>query len=66
LQEAAAAGLELARHNGFFEQQTKEYVERRDVLTKVFDKLGMKYTLPEGSYFLLLVSDVPSPLVSQF
>jgi len=54
LQEAAAAGLEQAKNKGFFEEQTKEYVERRDVLTSAFDKLGMKYTLPEGSYFLLL------------
>ena len=33
----------------------KEYAERRDVLIKVFDELGMKYTLPQGSYFVLLV-----------
>lgn len=56
LQEAAAAGLEQANDRNFFAIQRKEYAERRDVLTRAFDKLGMKYTLPEGTYFVLLVS----------
>lgn len=55
LQEAAAAGLERAKAHNFFPIQTKEYTERRDVLVKAFDDLGMKYTLPQGSYFVLLV-----------
>lgn len=55
LQEAAAAGLEGAKEHNFFAIQTKEYVERRDALVKIFDDLGMKYTLPQGSYFVLLV-----------
>lgn len=55
LQEAAAAGLEQARERKYFETQLEEYTERRAVLTDVFDKLGLKYTLPEGSYFILLV-----------
>ena len=61
LQEAAAAGLEGAKEHDFFAIQTREYAERRDVLTKAFDELGLKYTLPQGSYFVLLVcrSTVP-------
>jgi len=55
LQEAAAAGLEQAAERGFFENQVKEYQERRDVLLSAFDKLGLKYSLPEGTYFVLLV-----------
>jgi aspartate/methionine/tyrosine aminotransferase len=55
LQEAAAAGLELAKKHNFFETQLKEYAERRDVLAKAFDRLGVNYTLPQGSYFMLLV-----------
>lgn len=55
LQEAAAAGLEQAAERGFFENQLKEYQERRNVLLGAFDKLGMKYSHPEGSYFVLLV-----------
>lgn len=33
------------------------------MLTKVFDELGLKYTLPQGSYFILLVR---RPLVPVF
>lgn len=56
LQEAAAAGLEQAKERKFFETQREEYLERRKILTDVFDRLGLKYTKPEGSYFVLLVS----------
>jgi histidinol-phosphate/aromatic aminotransferase/cobyric acid decarboxylase-like protein len=56
LQEAAAAGLEQAEERKFFETQRAEYAERRKVITDAFDALGLKYTLPEGSYFVLLVS----------
>jgi kynurenine aminotransferase len=62
LQEAAAAGLEQARERKFFETQLSEYQERRSVLTEAFDKLGIDYTIPEGSYFILLnVSKVKFP-----
>lgn len=59
MQEAAAAGLEQARERGFFAQQLAEYEERRKVLIDAFEKLGLEYTWPEGSYFILLVSMVP-------
>ncbi len=55
LQEASAVGLEQAKKRGFLLQQRDEYAERRAILTAGFDKLGMKYTLPQGSYFVLLV-----------
>ena len=55
MQEAAAAGLEQARERGFFEQQLAEYEERRRVLIDAFEKLGLEYAWPEGSYFILLV-----------
>ena len=58
LQEAAAAGLEQAGKRNFFNIQNEEYRERRDILTSAFDRLGLKYTLPEGSYFVLLVCSV--------
>jgi len=62
LQEAAAAGLELSKKHDFFAIQNKEYIERRDTLVKVFDDLGMKYTLPQGSYFVLLdISELDMP-----
>lgn len=55
LQEAAAAGLEQAVERRFFETQTQEYKERRDVLIDAFVRLGLPYTVPEGAYFALLV-----------
>ncbi|KAF9534179.1 pyridoxal phosphate-dependent transferase [Crepidotus variabilis] len=62
LQEATAAGLEQADKHQFFETQRAEYLERRSILCEAFDKLGLKYTLPEGSYFVLLdVSKIEIP-----
>jgi len=56
LQEAAAAGLEQAAERQFFETQLREYQERRDVFVSTLDQLGVKYTLPEGTYFVLMDS----------
>ncbi|KAI9574551.1 pyridoxal phosphate-dependent transferase [Boletus coccyginus] len=62
LQEAAATGLEQARSRRFFETQVMEYEQRRDVLLSAFDKLGLKYSLPEGTYFVLVdISKVKYP-----
>ena len=66
LQEATATGLERAREHNLFATQLKEYAEQRDVLVKVFDELGMKYTLPQGSYFILLVHRSAIPIPSLF
>jgi kynurenine aminotransferase len=55
LQEAAAAGLEQASERQFFETQLKEYQERRDLFVGFLDQLGVTYTLPEGTYFVLMV-----------
>lgn len=54
LQEAVAAGLEKAEEHNFFPDQIRAYTERRDTLTKYFDELGLSYTVPEGSYFVLV------------
>ena len=54
-------GLERAKERNLFATQVKEYTERRDILTKVFDDLGMKYTLPQGSCFVLLVCQLSAP-----
>lgn len=56
MQEASAAGFEQARERGFFETQLREYTERRAVLVDAFERLGLEYAWPEGSYFILLVS----------
>ncbi|KAF7313725.1 Aminotran-1-2 domain-containing protein [Mycena chlorophos] len=54
LQEAAAAGIEEAEKRGYYAQQRTEYTERRKILTDVFDALGLTYSLPLGSYFILV------------
>ncbi|EJF56584.1 PLP-dependent transferase [Dichomitus squalens] len=54
LQEASAAGLEQANKRGFLKKQLDEYAERRRILTAGFDQLGVKYTNPQGTYFVLL------------
>jgi kynurenine aminotransferase len=56
MQEAAATGLEKAAEYQFFKTQLAEYQERRDVFGSYLDKLGLQYTQPHGSYFILLVS----------
>lgn len=62
LQEAAAAGLEQADERHFFDIQNKEYEERRNVLISAFDRLGLNYVHPQGSYFVLLdISSVTWP-----
>jgi len=62
LQEASALGLEQAKERKYFETQVREYDERRAVLVDAFERLGMKYTLPQGSYFILLdISSVKIP-----
>lgn len=53
-EEAAAYGLEVANDKQFFERQRAEYDERRHVLMAIFDDLGLEYTRPDGSYFLLV------------
>ncbi|KAH8915668.1 PLP-dependent transferase [Atractiella rhizophila] len=54
LQEAVAGALEEASGRGFWDQQRKEYEERLEVLREALDKLGLPYTVPEGSYFVLV------------
>ncbi|RPD67036.1 PLP-dependent transferase [Lentinus tigrinus ALCF2SS1-7] len=62
LQEASAVGLEQAKKRGFLKKQCEEYAERRNILTDAFDKMGMNYTNPQGSYFVLLdISNVKWP-----
>lgn len=57
-----AAGLELAPKYNFFIDQANAYKERRDILMSYFDQLGLSYTVPDGSYFLLVdISKVKIP-----
>jgi kynurenine aminotransferase len=54
MQEAIAIGLEQSGPKKFFEDQLAAYTERRDILCSYFDQLGLSYTKPDGSYFLLV------------
>lgn len=54
LQEATAIAFERADEEKYYETTCKEYLERRDVLQSTFDELGLPYTIPDGSYFLLV------------
>ncbi|KAK9897908.1 PLP-dependent transferase, partial [Cystobasidium minutum MCA 4210] len=54
LQEAAAAGFEQADEQHFFENQREWYEKLRDTLLTALDKLGLPYTIPQGSYFVLV------------
>ncbi|PWN48309.1 PLP-dependent transferase [Violaceomyces palustris] len=61
-QEGSAIGLERSSEEGFFARQIHEYDQRRLELTSILDKLGLPYTMPQGSYFVMAdVSDVVIP-----
>jgi len=62
LQEAAASGLEQATKRGYWAKQVQEYEERRAVLLKYFDEAGLRYSVPFGTYFVLVdISKVDIP-----
>jgi len=54
LQEAVATGLEKAPEYKFFEGQTAAYLERRELFCSILDNVGLPYTKPDGSYFVLV------------
>ena len=62
MQEGIAIGLEQAAERKYFEDQLASYTERRDILCSYFDKLGLSYTRPQGSYFVLVdISPIKVP-----
>ncbi|SPO30360.1 related to BNA3 - Arylformamidase [Ustilago trichophora] len=52
-QEGAAIGLEGAAKEGFFPTQIDEYAQRRELLSKALDDIGLQYTVPHGGYFII-------------
>lgn len=52
LQEAAVTGLSFGPE--YYKQLQKEYTERRDFLMEGLKKIGLKFTIPQGTYFLLI------------
>lgn len=53
-QEALAIGLEKTLDIPYFQDQIKAYTKKRQILSAVFDELGLPYTIPDGSYFILV------------
>ena len=54
LQQAASEAFALAGENNYFEKTRKEYVAKYSLFTKIFDDLGLPYTIAQGGYFLLV------------
>lgn len=53
-QEAIAIALNESLENGYFEKTRQEYIEKYQIFNKVWDELGLTYTIPEGAYYLLV------------
>ncbi len=53
LQEAMAIALELAAHNGYYEELRHAYRERRDRLDQILRIVGLPPLPVQGSYFIM-------------
>ncbi|EDO17210.1 hypothetical protein Kpol_1035p23 [Vanderwaltozyma polyspora DSM 70294] len=53
IQEACSYSIDHALKIDYFENMRQEYVKKFKIFTSVFDELGLPYTIPEGSYFVL-------------
>lgn len=54
LQQAVSEALQLAHKNNYFERTRQDYLKKYEIFTKVFDDLGLPYTVAQGGYFLLV------------
>ncbi|CAI4540460.1 ASN_HP2_G0028050.mRNA.1.CDS.1 [Saccharomyces cerevisiae] len=54
LQEACANSINDALKIGYFEKMRQEYINKFKIFTSIFDELGLPYTAPEGTYFVLV------------
>lgn len=52
LQEAAVAALHFEQ--GYYEDLKAAYTEKRDFFLKGLDRLDLKYTFPQGAYYVLV------------
>lgn len=52
LQEAAVTALNLP--DSYYETLRAEYTERRDMMLKYMDRVGLCYTQPQGAYYILV------------
>lgn len=52
LQEAAVVGLKFG--DEYYKNLQKEYTEKRDLFLKGLDEIGIKHTVPQGAYYILI------------
>jgi len=52
LQEAAVAGLDQPNH--YYHELQAAYTEKRAVFLRYLDQAGLRYTRPDGAYFVLV------------
>lgn len=52
LQAAALAGLNMS--DEYYEGLAKLYTEKRDIFLKGLDEAGLKYTAPQGAYYVMV------------
>ncbi|KAI3406767.2 BNA3 [Candida oxycetoniae] len=62
LQQAVAQAFPQADKLNYFENTRKDYARKYELFVKVFDDLGLPYTIADGGYFLLVnLSKVKMP-----
>lgn len=54
LQEAVANSINDALTTGYFAKMREEYIRKFEIFTGIFKELGLPYTVPEGTYFILV------------
>lgn len=54
MQEATASALKQAETNGYYNQQIEKFEHKYSIFNKVWEELGLPYTVPEGGYFVLV------------
>ncbi|KAH3675522.1 hypothetical protein WICMUC_002611 [Wickerhamomyces mucosus] len=54
LQEATAISLNEALTNNYFEKTRQEYIKKYEIFVKIWEELGLPYTIAEGAYYLLV------------
>lgn len=52
LQEAAVTGLKFG--DDYYIDLQKKYTQKRDLFLKGLDEIGLKHTIPEGAYYILI------------
>lgn len=56
LQEAVCAGFSLGQP--YYDEVKESYTKKKEIFCNGLDKLGLKYTAPQGSYFVMVdISD---------